>query len=1058
MSLFLGNRCTRGAGPAERRLAFARALVVPALFVLAAVQCAPDSVGGPSAVASVSVSPDSAMLRAVGDTVRFRATARNAAGDTVPGVTFAWLSADTSVARVVAAGLVTAVRAGRAAITATAPGGVVGAAVVKVIIVSRVVVAPDSATLRAVGDTVRFSAIAQTAGGDTVSGVTFAWASSDTSVARVSATGLVTAMRVGAATIAATAPSGAADSASVVVLPALPGSVAVSPLGVSLSGVGNSAQLAAEYRDAQGQVVAGKTFTWASGNPAVATVSGAGLVMGVAPGQATIAATADGASGYALVTVATGDTSAVQIFAPMASGTTALLYAVWGTSATNVYAVGSGGAILHFDGSSWASMASGTSSNLYAVWGSSATDVFAVGFGGTILHYDGSHWAPMAGGSSGPLNGVWGASPVDVYAVGYQTGTGAALLHWDGTAWSSRGVPTSQELRAIWGTSSGDFYMAGGGGFSNDATLLHSDGTHWSTVATGWPAFFGVWGASSAAVFAVGAVPQIHGSSTPLAMRWDGAQWHTDSIPSSPHGIWGTSARNVYAVGSGGSILRWNGAGWGGGAALVGAQDLMSVWGASAADVFAVGVGGTILRSVPGGTIAVTPVGPTVLVQDSIRLTATVRDLAGAAVEGVAVTWISSDSSVAVPNAAGMVTGRRPGTAQITATAQGGVSASATVTVPSAVAVMPDGASLAGVGSSTTLHAACGASSGSCAGTVTWASLSPAVATVDAAGVVTAVAAGQATIRATANAATAYALVTVSVPEAAPVTHWTAMASGTTVDLNAVWGASATDVSAVGGNAIQHYDGSSWSRGPGFGDIVLNSIWGASATDLYAVGTGIDIWTYIHTYYTCLNRSNGSVWTSGVCTQMAPYVGTGTTEQVWGASPQDVFFGNGGGTVLRFDGVGWASTRGSPAQDPGLWGTSATNVYAVNGGGTILRYDGSSWAVMTGNAGSGSRWAVWGTSPTDVFAVGWNGKIGHYDGSNWTPMLSGTTQTLNAIWGASATNVYAVGTGGTILHYDGSTWSPMTSGTTADLYGIWGTTPITVFVVGTKGTILQGTP
>jgi hypothetical protein len=38
--------------------------------------------------------------------------------------------------------------------------------------------------------------------------------------------------------------------------------------------------------------------------------------------------------------------------------------------------------------------------DLSAVWGSSATDVFAVGDAGTIFHYDGSTWSPMASGTS----------------------------------------------------------------------------------------------------------------------------------------------------------------------------------------------------------------------------------------------------------------------------------------------------------------------------------------------------------------------------------------------------------------------------------------------------------------------------------------------------------------------------------------------------------------------------------------------------------------------------------------------------------------------------------
>ena len=38
----------------------------------------------------------------------------------------------------------------------------------------------------------------------------------------------------------------------------------------------------------------------------------------------------------------------------------------------------------------WTEMDSGTTNLLRDVWGSSATDVFAVGWGGTILHYDGN--------------------------------------------------------------------------------------------------------------------------------------------------------------------------------------------------------------------------------------------------------------------------------------------------------------------------------------------------------------------------------------------------------------------------------------------------------------------------------------------------------------------------------------------------------------------------------------------------------------------------------------------------------------------------------------------
>lgn len=49
--------------------------------------------------------------------------------------------------------------------------------------------------------------------------------------------------------------------------------------------------------------------------------------------------------------------------------------------------MGSGGTKMHYGGSTWSSMASGISEYLYGVWGSTGSDVFAVGAAGTILHY-----------------------------------------------------------------------------------------------------------------------------------------------------------------------------------------------------------------------------------------------------------------------------------------------------------------------------------------------------------------------------------------------------------------------------------------------------------------------------------------------------------------------------------------------------------------------------------------------------------------------------------------------------------------------------------------------
>ena len=55
---------------------------------------------------------------------------------------------------------------------------------------------------------------------------------------------------------------------------------------------------------------------------------------------------------------------------------------------------------------------------LNAIWGSSATDIFAVGDKGTIIHGNGTSWTLMNSGTQVKLLGVWGTSGTDVYAVG----------------------------------------------------------------------------------------------------------------------------------------------------------------------------------------------------------------------------------------------------------------------------------------------------------------------------------------------------------------------------------------------------------------------------------------------------------------------------------------------------------------------------------------------------------------------------------------------------------------------------------------------------------------
>ena len=167
-------------------------------------------------------------------------------------------------------------------------------------------VTPASSSI-VVGSTAQLTATAQDAEGVPITGRTFAWASDAPAIATVSETGLVTAVAAGSATITATTDGKSGSAVVNVTSAAVPvASIDVTPTSASVS-VGEKVQLAATAKDAAGQPLSGKAFTWASDAPATATVSASGLVTAVAEGSAHITATSEGISGSSNVTVTAVD-------------------------------------------------------------------------------------------------------------------------------------------------------------------------------------------------------------------------------------------------------------------------------------------------------------------------------------------------------------------------------------------------------------------------------------------------------------------------------------------------------------------------------------------------------------------------------------------------------------------------------------------------------------------------------------------------------------------------------------------------------------------------------
>lgn len=148
--------------------------------------------------------------------------------------------------------------------------------------------------------------------------------------------------------------------------------------------------------------------------------------------------------------------------------------AVWGDSASDVWAVGDNALIFHYDGDSWNWIyPPPIQVSLYGVHGLSSTNVFAVGEGGTIIQYDGSSWSQVDSGTTKTLSDV-----TRYWAVG----EGGTILLYSNGEWGPYLTPTTEHLFGVWRQSPGTGYACAVGNrgvivdFPNDLTTSQSEG------------------------------------------------------------------------------------------------------------------------------------------------------------------------------------------------------------------------------------------------------------------------------------------------------------------------------------------------------------------------------------------------------------------------------------------------------------------------------------------------------------------------------------------------------------------------------------------------------
>ena len=219
-------------------------------------------------------------------------------------------TSNSAVATVAVSGTelsVTGVAAGAAAMTVTAsdPAGLSAsqsfAVEVMAIMATRLTVTPGSAAFTAIGQTMQLSAEVLDQLGRPISDPSVAWSSGDGLVVTVDASGLVTAVGDGSATITAT--SGAVSDSARMTVRQTVHSIAVSPAAGTLTALDDTLRLVAVARDPNGNAVANASVVWSSGDESVVKVDRTGLVTAVGDGEAAIVATSGDVADAAQLTV-----------------------------------------------------------------------------------------------------------------------------------------------------------------------------------------------------------------------------------------------------------------------------------------------------------------------------------------------------------------------------------------------------------------------------------------------------------------------------------------------------------------------------------------------------------------------------------------------------------------------------------------------------------------------------------------------------------------------------------------------------------------------------------
>lgn len=255
------------------------------------------------AVENVAFVDDAVTLASVGDSTTPAALIRNARGAELPRSAAAWTSDDVGVARVTASGVVIGTGAGETYIRASSPIYPDRRDSIAVTVTN----APASVTIERAADTLTAVGASRTYSAevrnrrDVLLQVAPSWRSLDGAIARVSSTGLVTAMGIGQVGIVASA-GAVADTMWLTVRDDVV-SLELLPAVASLTSLGDVLKPGVVARNALGAIVANPRTSWRVVDTTVVRLTADTSVLATATGTTRVIATSGGAADTMTVTV-----------------------------------------------------------------------------------------------------------------------------------------------------------------------------------------------------------------------------------------------------------------------------------------------------------------------------------------------------------------------------------------------------------------------------------------------------------------------------------------------------------------------------------------------------------------------------------------------------------------------------------------------------------------------------------------------------------------------------------------------------------------------------------